>query len=63
MQGTQNYTWTLDVINQRLQRVLTGAFQRVVARSEAQQLDMRSAALVEGIARVTEASLSRGIFP
>jgi glutamate dehydrogenase (NAD(P)+) len=63
VQGTQNYTWTLDEINQRLQRLLAGAFQRVVQRSESQQLDMRSAALVEGIARVTEASLSRGIFP
>jgi glutamate dehydrogenase (NAD(P)+) len=63
VQGTQNYTWTLDEINQRLQRVLAGAFERVVRRAESQQLDMRSAALVEGIARVTEASLSRGIFP
>jgi glutamate dehydrogenase (NAD(P)+) len=41
-----------------------GAFERVVRRSERDQhLDMRSAALIEGIARVTEAKLSRGIFP
>jgi glutamate dehydrogenase (NAD(P)+) len=26
-------------------------------------LDMRTAALIEGIARVTEAELRRGIFP
>ncbi|CAN5820435.1 Glu/Leu/Phe/Val dehydrogenase dimerization domain-containing protein [soil metagenome] len=63
VQGTQNYMWTLDEINERLRRVLAGAFQRVVQRSESQHLDMRSAALIEGIARVTEAKLSRGIFP
>jgi glutamate dehydrogenase (NAD(P)+) len=63
VQGTQNYTWTMEEINQRLQRALVGAFDRVVRRAESQHLDMRSAALVEGIDRVTRASLSRGIFP
>jgi glutamate dehydrogenase (NAD(P)+) len=63
VQGTQNYTWTLDEINSRLQRLMSGAFQRVVGRAERDGIDMRSAALVEGVARVTEAKLSRGIFP
>jgi glutamate dehydrogenase (NAD(P)+) len=63
VQGTQNYMWPLEEINLRLRRGLTDAFKRVVARAEASRLDMRSAALVEGIARVTGAMLSRGIFP
>jgi glutamate dehydrogenase (NAD(P)+) len=63
VQGTQNYTWTLDEINSRLRRLMTGAFERVVQRSDRDGIDMRSAALVEGVARVTEAKLSRGIFP
>jgi glutamate dehydrogenase (NAD(P)+) len=63
VQGTQNYMWTLEEINERLCRVLTGAYDRVAARAERQRLDMRTAALVEGIARVTEAKLSRGVFP
>jgi glutamate dehydrogenase (NAD(P)+) len=63
VQGTQNYTWTLDEINERLRHKLTDAFARVVTRAETQQLDMRAAALIEGIARVTAAKLSRGIFP
>jgi glutamate dehydrogenase (NAD(P)+) len=63
VQGTQNYMWSLDDINSRLQGLMSDAFQRVVRRSEEQHLDMRSAALIEGIARVTEAKLSRGIFP
>jgi glutamate dehydrogenase (NAD(P)+) len=63
VQGTQNYMWPLDEINRRLRTALNGAFGRVVARAEDHHLDMRSAALVEGIARVTGAMLSRGIFP
>lgn len=63
VQGMQNYMWTLDEINERLRVVITGAFRRVVERSERSHVDMRTAALIEGIARVTEAKLSRGIFP
>jgi glutamate dehydrogenase (NAD(P)+) len=63
VQGTQNFMWTLDEINGRLRDQLSNAFNRVVTRAEASRLDMRSAALVEGIARVTSGMLSRGIFP
>jgi glutamate dehydrogenase (NAD(P)+) len=63
VQGTQNYMWTLEEINQRLRRVLTGAFERVLARTEQEGLDMRTSALIEGIARVTQAKLARGVFP
>jgi glutamate dehydrogenase (NAD(P)+) len=63
VQGTQNYMWSLEEINSRLQRLMADAFQRVVQRAEQQQLDMRSAALIEGIDRVTRANLMRGIFP
>jgi glutamate dehydrogenase (NAD(P)+) len=63
VQGTQNYMWTLDEINQRLRRVLTGAFERVMGRSERDGIDARTSALVEGIARVTQAKLARGVFP
>jgi glutamate dehydrogenase (NAD(P)+) len=63
VQGTQNYMWSLEEINERLRRALTGAFERVTARAEQNGFDLRTAALVEGIARVTEAKLSRGVFP
>jgi glutamate dehydrogenase (NAD(P)+) len=63
VQGTQNFMWEIDQINQRLRSMLADAFTRVVDRTDATGLDMRSAALVEGISRVTGAMLSRGIFP
>jgi glutamate dehydrogenase (NAD(P)+) len=63
VQGTQNFMWTLDQINGRLRDQMSSAFNRVITRAEASHLDMRSAAMVEGIARVTSGMLSRGIFP
>jgi glutamate dehydrogenase (NAD(P)+) len=63
VQGTQNYTWTLDEINSRLHRLLSDAFHRTAMRAQRDKLDLRTAALVEGIQRVADAKLLRGLFP
>ncbi|KUJ85702.1 glutamate dehydrogenase [Ruegeria marisrubri] len=63
VQGTQNLTWTLDEINGRLKQIMLDAFDRTVARAAKDGIDMRTAALVEGVQRVTEAKLLRGVFP
>lgn len=63
VQDTQNYMWTLNEINNRLKTILLDAFERTVARSEKEGIDMRTAALIEGINRVTQAKLLRGVFP
>lgn len=63
VQGTQNYTWTLDEINTRLRKILVDAFQRTSHRTDRLNLDFRTAALIEGIERVADAKLKRGLFP
>jgi len=63
VQGTQNYTWSLEEINDRLRHVIVGAFERTLERAKSQSIDMRTAALIEGVSRVTEAKRKRGIFP
>ncbi len=63
VQDTQNYTWTLEEINSRLHNILIDAFGRTVHRASEDRIDMRTAALIEGISRVTQAKLLRGIFP
>ncbi len=63
VQGLQNYTWTLEEINNRLHKTLTDAFRRTLLRAQCDELDMRTAALIEGIHRVSEAKLARGLFP
>lgn len=63
VQDTQNYVWTLEEINDRLRQILLNAFLRTIQRSERDGLDIRTAALIEGIHRVTQAKLLRGLFP
>jgi glutamate dehydrogenase (NAD(P)+) len=63
VQDTQNFTWSLEEINNRLHKIMIGAFQRTLVRSQRDKLDMRTAALIEGIQRVAKAKLMRGLFP
>ena len=63
VQDTQNFMWSAGEINQRLRRILTDAFRRTVDRAERDRIDMRTAALIEGIERVASAKLWRGVFP
>lgn len=63
VQGLQNYTWTLEEINERLHSTLVGAFRVAMRRVESEKLDLRTASLVEGIHRVSQAKLARGLFP
>ena len=63
VQATQNYMWTLEEVNARLYHILSDAFQRTVRRATEEGLDMRTAAMIEGIKRVSEAKLARGLFP
>jgi glutamate dehydrogenase (NAD(P)+) len=61
VQGTQNVTWSLEEINGRLQRMLVEAFHR--ALSESGPVDLRTAAQIVALRRVTNAKLARGLFP
>jgi len=63
VQDIQNFAWTLEEINQRLHKIMHGAFQRTLLRSQRDKIDMRTAALIEGIGRVADAKLQRGVFP
>jgi glutamate dehydrogenase (NAD(P)+) len=63
VQGLQNYAWTLEEINSKLHQTMINAFRRTVVRMDRDKLDMRTAALIEGIQRVQEAKLNRGLFP
>jgi len=49
--------------NDRLRKVLVDAFRRTMTRARHDGVDLRTAALIEGIQRVAEAKLTRGLFP
>jgi glutamate dehydrogenase (NAD(P)+) len=63
VQDVQAYFWSENEIVGRLREIMTRAFNDVLNISVKENTDMRTAALIKGIQRVTEAKLVRGIFP
>jgi glutamate dehydrogenase (NAD(P)+) len=63
VQGLQNLMWPLEEINERMRNILTDAMTRTQRRAEANNLDMRTAAMIEALNRVGAANLLRGLFP
>jgi len=62
VQDLQNFFWTEDEVNKKLRDILVKAFHEVLDMSQKQKVDMRMAALMIGIERVTQAMLWRGLY-
>jgi glutamate dehydrogenase (NAD(P)+) len=62
VQDLQNFFWTEDEVNKKLREILVKAFHEVLDMSQTQNVDMRMAALMIGIERVTKAMLWRGLY-
>jgi glutamate dehydrogenase (NAD(P)+) len=63
VQGLQSFFWEENEVNDKLERIMTTAFQEVEATMRAHKTDMRTAALIIGVKRVADATVKRGIFP
>lgn len=63
VQDLQQYFWHEHQINERLGEVMTTAFQRVVATSRKEHVDLRTAALVLAVKRVADGKRLRGLYP
>ncbi|MFQ5544069.1 MAG: Glu/Leu/Phe/Val dehydrogenase [Nitrospiria bacterium] len=63
VQGLQNFFWKEKEVNDKLHDIVTTAFQAVLEISLAEKVDMRLAALMRSIRKITDAKLARGLFP
>lgn len=63
VQDVQKYFWTENETVGRLREIMVRAFDEVFSITEAEGVDMRTAALIKGIRRVADAKLVRGVFP
>lgn len=63
VQDLQQYFWHEYQINERLAEIMTTAFQRVVAMSRKEQVDLRTAALMLAVKRVADGKQLRGLYP
>jgi glutamate dehydrogenase (NAD(P)+) len=62
-QNVQGYYWSLDEVNERLERVLVRSYREVSAIAKERRVHPRTAAYVLAIGRVVEAMRMRGIYP
>ena len=63
LQGLQYFIWTNEETRQRLRKIMTTAFREVTKLAATEKVDLRTAALIKGVDRVTKAKLLRGLFP
>jgi glutamate dehydrogenase (NAD(P)+) len=63
VQDLQNYFWHEKEINKRLWEIMSNAFKTVYQFSIKNQVNMRNAALMVGIQKVSQAMLTRGFYP
>jgi len=63
VQGLQFFFWKESEIIARLQEIMTRAFTRVWNASKKENVDLRTAALMEGVRRVADAHQIRGLYP
>ncbi len=63
VQSLQQYFWKEPEINSKLQDIITTAFQGVLEQSRKRKVNMRLAAQMQGIEKISQAHLARGLFP
>ncbi len=63
VQDIQAYFWSEEEVNDRLRMIMERAFDDVSSFAEEKNLTLRQAAQWIGVGRVSEAHLTRGLFP
>jgi glutamate dehydrogenase (NAD(P)+) len=62
VQDREGYFWDLDLVNERLEKMLVAAFADVCAFQERYQVSTRIAAYMLGVDRTAQFTLMRGIY-
>ncbi len=63
VQGLQEFFWSEEEINERLERIMIRSFSSVLEIALRDRVPLRTAAYVVAVKRVADATLIRGIYP
>ena len=63
VQGLQEFFWTEEEINERLERIMMRSFAHTLELALKERISMRLAAYLVAVKRVADATLLRGIYP
>ncbi len=60
VQNNQGYYWSEEDVDKRMEEIMVNAFEKVLAKAESRQVDMRLAAYMVGVRKMAEACRFRG---
>lgn len=63
VQDLQSFFWSEAEVNKRLTDIMVRSFEEVFSTAQSYKTDMRTAAYILAVNRVSEATLVRGIYP
>jgi glutamate dehydrogenase (NAD(P)+) len=63
VQDIQQFLWTEEEVNQKLQKVMLRAFNQVTQLASLRKLSMRTAALSLGVEKIAREKMRRGLYP
>jgi glutamate dehydrogenase (NAD(P)+) len=63
VQGLQEFFWEEVDVNDKLERIIVGAFDQVWTMAQERQLPLRTAAYMLAVQRVADANSTRGVYP
>ena len=63
VQDIQQFLWSEEQVNQKLQELMLKAFRRVLSLAKSRKLTMRVAALSLGVQKIAHEKQQRGLFP
>ncbi len=63
VQGLQEFFWDEYDINEKLERIIVGAFNQVWQMATERRLTLRTAAYLLAVQRVADANQTRGVYP
>jgi glutamate dehydrogenase (NAD(P)+) len=63
VQGLQEFFWTEEDVNDKLERIIVGAFDQVWTMAEQRKVPLRLAAYLLAVQRVADANNTRGVYP
>ncbi|MEI6777430.1 MAG: glutamate dehydrogenase, partial [Chloroflexales bacterium] len=63
VQGLQEFFWDERDVNEKLDRIIVGAFNQVWQMATERRLTLRTAAYLLAVQRVADANQTRGVYP
>jgi glutamate dehydrogenase (NAD(P)+) len=63
VQDIQQFLWSEEEVNQKLQRLMLRAFNQVTQLANSRKLTMRTAALSLGVEKIAKEKMRRGLYP